>query len=97
MYRVVCVQRIKLVSKIYIINLENVKKLTIHSHTHYIEKRGFLLYNIEWLQKGGEVSMKVKVVSLFSGIGGFEEAFKNSKLEHEVVFASEIDKFARSA
>ena len=41
--------------------------------------------------------MKVKVVSLFSGIGGFEEAFKNSKIEHEVVFASEIDKFARSA
>lgn len=41
--------------------------------------------------------MKVKVVSLFSGIGGFEEAFKESKMEHEVVFASEIDKFARQA
>lgn len=41
--------------------------------------------------------MRVKVVSLFSGIGGFEEAFKNSNIDAEVVFASEIDKFARKA
>jgi len=41
--------------------------------------------------------MKIKVASLFSGIGGFEEAFKSSKIKHEVVFASEIDKFARIA
>jgi len=41
--------------------------------------------------------MKIKVASLFSGIGGFEEAFKSPKIKHEVVFASEIDKFARIA
>nr|BFF33174.1 DNA cytosine methyltransferase [Staphylococcus epidermidis] len=35
------------------------------------------------------------VVSLFSGVGGFEEGFKSSKLDTNVVFASEIDKFAK--
>lgn len=38
---------------------------------------------------------KIRVVSLFSGIGGFEEGLKKSKLEHEVVFSSEIDKYAK--
>ena len=37
---------------------------------------------------------KLKVVSLFSGIGGFEVGLKNSKLNYEVVFSSEIDKYA---
>ena len=37
---------------------------------------------------------KVKVVSLFSGIGGFEKGLEKSNLNHEVVFASEIDRFA---
>lgn len=38
---------------------------------------------------------KIRVVSLFSGIGGFEEGIKQSKINYEVVFASEIDKYAR--
>jgi len=37
---------------------------------------------------------KLRIVSLFSGIGGFEEGFKNSDVEFKIVFASEIDKFA---
>lgn len=37
---------------------------------------------------------KLKVVSLFSGIGGFEEGLKNSNINFEIVFASEIDKYA---
>lgn len=36
-----------------------------------------------------------KVVSLFSGIGGFEEGLKYSNLDAEVIFSSEIDKFAQ--
>ena len=39
----------------------------------------------------------LKVVSLFSGIGGFEEGLKKSNIDFEVVFASEIDKYARIA
>lgn len=37
---------------------------------------------------------KIKVVSLFSGIGGFEQGFKKSKMKYEIVFCSEIDKYA---
>ena len=36
----------------------------------------------------------IKVASLFSGIGGFEQGFKKSKMNYELVFASEIDKYA---
>ena len=36
----------------------------------------------------------IKIASLFSGIGGFEQGFKKSKMEYELVFASEIDKYA---
>ncbi|MFI3211103.1 MAG: DNA (cytosine-5-)-methyltransferase [Peptostreptococcaceae bacterium] len=38
---------------------------------------------------------KLRVVSLFSGIGGFEFGIKQSTLNFEVVFASEIDKYAQ--
>lgn len=37
---------------------------------------------------------KFKVASLFSGIGGFEQGFKLSKMQYDLVFASEIDKYA---
>ena len=37
---------------------------------------------------------KLRVVSLFSGIGGFENGFDNSKMKYELVFSSEIDKYA---
>lgn len=40
---------------------------------------------------------KYKVVSLFSGIGGFEEGLKHSRLDAEVIFSSEIDKFAQKS
>lgn len=42
-------------------------------------------------------TQKYKVVSLFSGIGGFEEGLKESKLDSEVIFSSEIDKFAQKS
>jgi len=37
---------------------------------------------------------KFRVVSLFSGIGGFEKGLEKSNLKYSVVFASEIDRFA---
>ncbi len=35
-----------------------------------------------------------KIVSLFSGIGGFEKGFERSKMKYNIVFSSEIDKYA---
>ena len=43
------------------------------------------------------MNKKIRVVSLFSGIGGFEEGLKKTKLKHEVVFASEIDAYAKKS
>ena len=39
----------------------------------------------------------LKVSTFCSGIGSAEEALKNLGVEHEVVFASEIDKYARQS
>ena len=39
----------------------------------------------------------LKVVSLFSGIGGFEEGLNLANIAHSVVFASEIDKPAQKS
>lgn len=39
---------------------------------------------------------KVRVVSLFSGIGGFERGLDFAEIPYETVFASEIDAFART-
>lgn len=40
---------------------------------------------------------EIKVVSLFSGIGGFEEGLDLAKIKNRVVFASEIDAFAQKS
>lgn len=37
---------------------------------------------------------RIKIASLFSGIGGFEKGFEKSKIKFDIVFASEIDKQA---
>lgn len=39
----------------------------------------------------------MKIVSLFSGIGGFELGIRNSNLKGKVVFSSEIDKHAKAS
>ena len=39
----------------------------------------------------------LRVVSLFSGIGGFEEGLRLANIPHKVIFASEIDKFAQQS
>lgn len=40
---------------------------------------------------------KIKILSLFSGIGAFEKALTNIEIEHEIVNYCEIDKFASFA
>lgn len=39
---------------------------------------------------------KIRVASLFSGIGGFESGLDDSNIEYELVFSSEIDENAKS-
>ncbi|WP_172458994.1 DNA cytosine methyltransferase, partial [Staphylococcus kloosii] len=39
----------------------------------------------------------MNIVSLFSGIGGFEAGIQNSNLKSKFIFSSEIDKFAQTS
>ncbi len=39
----------------------------------------------------------MKVGTLFSGIGAFEQALKKLNIEHEIIFACDIDKFAKQS
>lgn len=43
------------------------------------------------------MTKKIKVVSLFSGIGGFEEGLNKTQINSEIVFSSEIDTFAQKS
>lgn len=43
------------------------------------------------------MNKQIKVVSLFSGIGGFEEGLKKANIDSKIVFASEIDSFAQKS
>lgn len=49
----------------------------------------------EMVKNSKEVKM-LKVATLFSGIGTPEQSLKHLKVEHETVFACEIDKYARN-
>lgn len=43
------------------------------------------------------MNKRIKVVSLFSGIGGFEEGLRKANIPSEIVFSSEIDGFAQKS
>lgn len=40
---------------------------------------------------------KIKLATVFSGIGAIEQAFFRSKREHDIVFACDIDKFVKQS
>ena len=40
------------------------------------------------LERSITMKNKIRVASLFSGIGGFEQGFKKSKMDYELIFAS---------
>ena len=52
----------------------------------------------KWTEKEFEnPKSTTRVATLFSGIGAIEYAFKRLKLNTEIVFASDIDKFAKQS
>jgi DNA (cytosine-5)-methyltransferase 1 len=38
---------------------------------------------------------KLRIATVFSGIGSFEHALDRMKIDHEIIFASDIDKFCK--
>lgn len=64
----------------------------------YVSKQARLSFNEKWTDKRFTYpKRKTRVATLFSGIGAIEYAFKRLKLNNEIVFACDIDKFAKES
>ena len=64
----------------------------------YISNQIRLSFQKKWTEKEFEFPNRTtKVATLFSGIGAIEYAFKRLNLNTEIVFASDIDKFAKQS
>ncbi|MBL4586150.1 MAG: DNA (cytosine-5-)-methyltransferase [Flavobacteriales bacterium] len=51
-----------------------------------------------WTEKEFEnPKVKIRIATMFSGIGAIEYAFKRLKLQTEIIFASDIDKYAKQS
>lgn len=65
---------------------------------NYISNQTRLSFEKKWTEKEFEnPNAKLRVATMFSGIGAIEYAFKRLKLETEIIFASDIDKFAKQS
>lgn len=64
----------------------------------YVSKQTRLSFQEKWTDKKfSNPNAKIRVATMFSGIGAIEYAFKRLKLSSEIVFASDIDKFAKQS
>ena len=55
-------------------------------------------YEQNWTEKEfSNPKAKIRVATMFSGIGAIEYSFKRLKLDSEIVFASDIDKYAKQS
>ena len=55
-------------------------------------------HKLNWTEKEfSNPNAKIRIATMFSGIGAIEYAFKRIKLQTEIVFASDIDKFAKQS
>jgi len=64
----------------------------------YITNQLRISFKKNWLEKEFEFPNKtIRLATLFSGIGAIEYAFKRLNLKTEIIFASDIDKYAKES
>lgn len=64
----------------------------------YVSNQTKLTFETKWTEKVFEnPNAKLKIATMFSGIGAIEYAFRRLKIDSEIVFASDIDKFAKQS
>ena len=52
----------------------------------------------DWrLKEFSSPEKKIRLATVFSGIGAIEHALKRLKLKHEVIFAGDIDKYVKQS
>jgi len=81
------------------------KKTSLFSQKHYlieedtlsiIAEDGELFDTQDWrLKEFSNPNAEIRIGTLFSGIGAIEHAFQRLKLNHSIIFASDIDPFVR--
>lgn len=79
-------------------NYKDVLNIVNEHMEMYVSKQARLSFQKKWTEKEFEnPKSTTKVATLFSGIGAIEYAFKRLNLNTEIVFASDIDKFAKQS
>lgn len=79
------------------ISLFSQNQYPIFKDEHYLAADYGELFDAEdWrLKEFSNPHAEVKIATLFSGIGAVEHAFQRLKLNHSIIFASDIDPFVR--
>lgn len=79
-------------------NYKDVLNIVNEHMEMYVSNQARLSFQKKWTEKEFEnPKSTTKVATLFSGIGAIEYAFKRLNLNTEIVFASDIDKFAKQS
>ena len=64
----------------------------------YVSNQTKLSFDKKWTEKEFEnPNAKLRIATMFSGIGAIEYAFRRLNINSEIVFASDIDKFAKQS
>ena len=79
-------------------NYKDVLNIVNEQLEQYITNQVRLSFSKKWTEKEfSNPKATMRVATLFSGIGAIEYAFKRLKVKTEIVFASDIDKFAKES
>lgn len=79
-------------------NYKDVLSIVNEQLEQYVNNQVSLSFTKKWTEKEfSNPKSTTRVATLFSGIGAIEYAFKRLKLNTEIVFASDIDKFAKES
>lgn len=79
-------------------NYKDVLNIVNEQLEQYVNNQFRLSFTKKWTEKEfSNPNSTIKIATLFSGIGAIEYAFKRLKLNTEIVFASDIDKFAKES
>ncbi len=79
-------------------NYKDVLDIVNEKLAYYYSNQTRLSFQESWVHKQfSNPKNTIRVGTLFSGIGAIEYAFKRLKLNTEIVFASDIDKFAKQS
>lgn len=79
-------------------NYKEVLSIVNEQLDNHISNKDKLLNAETWYEKKlSKPSAKIRIATLFSGIGAIEYAFKRLNLDTEIVFASDIDPFVKKS